>query len=145
MSNLSREEYYGWEWNVFIKLDPQFDMLLTASLAPFHHREEGLPQDFGRNVLGPPARLDQCDEPEVGCRTDRSHAGRACRQRCAGRHQVNARCGRKSATAVSNRMGATFPATPSQQTGAQTCQTTSAFLIHTLSTTPPPPAIYCTC
>src|SRR5262249_47930611 len=41
-------------------------------------------------------RLDQCGEPEVGCRTDRGHKGCAFRRRCSYRRQAGARCSAKS-------------------------------------------------
>jgi hypothetical protein len=67
-----------------------------AGFARLHYSEEGLRQDFGGDVLGLAVRLDQCGEPEVGCRTDRGHNGRAFRRRCSGRRQADARCGAKS-------------------------------------------------
>jgi hypothetical protein len=73
--------------NAFIKLDRRFDLPLIAGLARLHHSEEGLRQDFGRYVLGLAVRFDQCDEPEVGCRTDRGHNGRAFGHHCAARRR----------------------------------------------------------
>src|SRR5262249_611804 len=67
-----------------------------TSLARLHYSEKGLRQDFGGDVLGLAVRLDQCGEPEVGCRTDRGHNGRAFRRRCSCRHQAGARCSAKS-------------------------------------------------
>jgi hypothetical protein len=57
-ADLSPEGCYGREWNAFIKLDRRFDVSLIAGLARFHHGEEGLRQDFGRDVLGLAVRLD---------------------------------------------------------------------------------------
>src|SRR5262245_66470663 len=67
-----------------------------AGLARLHYGEKGLRQDFGSDVLGLAVRLDQCGEPEVSCRTDRGHNGRAIRRRCSDRRQADARCGAKS-------------------------------------------------
>src|SRR5262249_23040325 len=88
--------YCASKWNTFIKLDRLFDQLLMASLARLHYSEKGLCQDFGRDVLGLAVRLDQCGEPEVGCRTDRGHNGCAFRRRCSCRRQAGARCSAKS-------------------------------------------------
>ena len=82
-ADLSPEGCYGREWNALIKLDGRFDPTLIAGLASPHHAEEGLRQDFGRDVLGLAVRLDQCDEPEVGFHTDWGHNGRAFRHRWA--------------------------------------------------------------
>ena len=95
-ADLSPEGCYGREWNALIKLDGRFDPPLIAGLASFHHSEEGLRQDFGRDVLGLAVRLDQCDEPEVGCRTDWRHNGRAFRHRWPGHRQADARYRPKS-------------------------------------------------
>src|SRR5258708_330886 len=88
--------YCGPKWNAFIKFDRQFDMSLIAGPARFHHSEEGLRQDFGRDVLGLAVCLDQCGEPEVSRRTDRGHNGRAFGHQCATRRQADARCGANS-------------------------------------------------
>ena len=87
---------YRAQWNAFIKLDRRLDLPLIAGLPRFHHGEERLRQGLGSDVLSLAVRLDQCGEPEVGCRTDRGHNGRAFRCRCSCRRQAGARCGAKS-------------------------------------------------